>query len=69
MKKKWKIAVFTLIILIGVAAGFIARDWSEPLLWAAWFACVTAAGGIVTGGNYLEKKEYIKAGVEKLIAK
>ena len=67
--KKWKIAVFTLIILIAVAVGFFIREWSEPILWAGWFACVTAAGGIVTGGNYLEKKEYIKAEIEKDLEK
>jgi len=36
-----------------------------PILYygGGWFAALSAATGIFTGGNYLEKKEYLKNGV------
>ena len=63
--KKWKLTRMVIGILVLVAIGFFIRNWSDPLLWAGWFTALSAATGIFTGGNYLEKKEYIKNGVEK----
>jgi len=63
--KKWKMAYTIIWILVAVALGFFIRGWSEPLLWGGWFAALSAASAIATGGNYLDKKEYIKAGVVK----
>ena len=61
--KKWKLTIFILIILIGIAIGFFLKSWSDSVLWMGWFGALSATAGIFTGGNYLEKKEYIKNGV------
>ncbi len=61
--KKFSLTVFVLIILIGIAIGFFLKDWSETMLWVGWFTALGAASAIFTGGNYLEKKEYLKNGV------
>lgn len=63
--KKWKLTIFVLIILIGVAVGFFLKAWSDSVLWMGWFGALSAAAGIFTGGNYLEKKEYLKNGVDR----
>ena len=63
--KKWKLTQMVIWILVIVAVGFWFREWSDPLLWAGWFTALSAATGIFTGGNYLEKKEYIKNGVAR----
>ena len=63
--KKWKLTQIVIWVLVSIAIGFFIRNWSDPLLWGGWFAALSAAAGIFTGGNYLEKKEYIKNGVDK----
>lgn len=63
--KKWKLTQELIWILVAIAIGFFIRGWSDPLLWAGWFTALGAAVGIFTGGNYLEKREYIKKGVDK----
>ena len=67
--KKFRLTIFVLIILIGIAIGFFLKDWSEPMLWIGLFTAIGAASTIFTGGNYLEKKEYIKADIEKDLGK
>jgi len=69
MKKKWKMAYTIIWILVAIAIGFFIRGWSDPLLWGGWFAALSAAVAIPTGGNYLEKKEYIRNGVDKPLTK
>ena len=61
--KKWKLTQEIIWILVAIGIGFFIRGWSDPLLWGGWFTSLAAAVGIFTGGNYLEKKEYIKSGV------
>jgi len=63
--KKWKLTQMVIWILVVVAIGFWFRGWSDPLLWGGWFAALSAATGIFTGGNYLEKRQYIQNGVVK----
>lgn len=63
--KKWKLTMIVIGILVGVAVAFILRGWKEPGLWIPWFTALPAAVGIFTGGNYLEKKQYILNGLEK----
>ena len=63
--KKWRMAYTVIWILVGIAIGFIIRGWGDPLLWAGWFTALSAAAAIATGGNYLDKREYIRQGVDK----
>jgi len=62
--KKWKLTIFVLLILIGIAIGFFLKSWSDSILWMGWFGALAVAPGIFAGTNYLEKKEYIKNGVD-----
>lgn len=63
--KKWKLTKYVIWILVLIAVGFFIRGWSDPLLWGGWFTALAAATGIFTGGNYLDKREYIRKGVER----
>lgn len=67
--KKWKLTIFILLILIGISLGFFYKNWSESVLWMGWFGALSATAGIFTGGNYLEKREYLKNGVDKADSK
>jgi len=63
--KKWRLTWFVLWILVAVAIGFFIRGWNDNVLWGGWFAGVSAAVGIFTGGNFADKREYIRAGIDK----
>jgi hypothetical protein len=61
-QKKWKLTIFTIIILIFVASGFFISGWNDPLLWGGWFASLGSAIAVFTGGNYFDKREHIRNG-------
>ena len=67
--KKWKLTQMVIWILVVVAIGFWFRGWSDPLLWGGWFTALSAAVGIFTGGNHLDKRQYIKNGIDKVETK
>ena len=63
--KKWKLSQLVIWFLVAVAIGFFIRGWSDPLIWGGWFTALSAAIGIFTGGNHLDKRQYIINGVDK----
>ncbi len=63
--KKWTLTQMLIWILVTIAIGFFIRGWNDPLLWGGWFAALSAAAAIFTGGNHLDKKEYLKAELVK----
>jgi len=63
--KKWKLTLIILGVFFLSGVGFFVRGWNDPVLWGLWFAAV---GGTVTSFstiNHLDKRQYIKEGVDK----